>query len=147
MPIPNARWIACLLLVLSALLCAPLGVLQAEDDPVATLPDIALWSDQAHLEKELAFALEAVTAAEGKAFKRKPTIRTTDAKTMNFTIAEIISYISRDETLFPGDFIGAGTLPSGCGLELDRWLSPGDIVELQCDELGVLRNRVVRSTN
>lgn len=63
---------------------------------------------------------------------------------MHFSFAEIIEYISRDETLYPGDFIGSGTVPGGCGLELDRWIQPGDIVELEAETLGVLRNRVVR---
>lgn len=63
---------------------------------------------------------------------------------MHFGFAEIIEYISRDETLYPGDFIGSGTVPGGCGLELDRWLQPGDFVELEADSLGVLRNQIVR---
>jgi 2-keto-4-pentenoate hydratase/2-oxohepta-3-ene-1,7-dioic acid hydratase in catechol pathway len=63
---------------------------------------------------------------------------------MRFSFEEIIAYISRDETLHVGDFIGAGTLPGGCGLELDRWITPGDTVELQIDGLGTLRNRVIR---
>lgn len=63
---------------------------------------------------------------------------------MHFSFAEIVEYISRDETLYPGDFIGSGTVPGGCGLELDRWLKPGDTVELEAEPLGVLRNRVVR---
>ncbi len=63
---------------------------------------------------------------------------------MHFSFPEIIEYISRDETLYPGDFIGSGTVPGGCGLELDRWLQPGDAVELEAESLGVLRNRVVR---
>jgi 2-keto-4-pentenoate hydratase/2-oxohepta-3-ene-1,7-dioic acid hydratase in catechol pathway len=61
---------------------------------------------------------------------------------MHFSFAEIIEYISRDETLYPGDFIGSGTVPGGCGLELDRWLQPGDTVELEAEPLGILRNRV-----
>lgn len=63
---------------------------------------------------------------------------------MHFSFPEIIEYISRDETLYPGDFIGSGTVPGGCGLELDRWLQAGDVVELEAETLGVLRNRVVR---
>jgi 2-keto-4-pentenoate hydratase/2-oxohepta-3-ene-1,7-dioic acid hydratase in catechol pathway len=62
---------------------------------------------------------------------------------MHFSFAEIIEYISRDETLYPGDFIGSGTVPGGCGLELDRWLQPGDIVELEAEPLGTLRNQIV----
>jgi 2-keto-4-pentenoate hydratase/2-oxohepta-3-ene-1,7-dioic acid hydratase in catechol pathway len=63
---------------------------------------------------------------------------------LHFTLEEIIAYISRDETLYPGDFIGAGTAPGGCGLELDRWIQAGDVVELEVEGLGVLRNEVSR---
>lgn len=64
---------------------------------------------------------------------------------MRFRFEEIIRYISQDETLLPGDVIGSGTVGTGCGMELDRWLSPGDVVELEVTGLGVLRNRVVRN--
>jgi 2-keto-4-pentenoate hydratase/2-oxohepta-3-ene-1,7-dioic acid hydratase in catechol pathway len=63
---------------------------------------------------------------------------------MHFSFAEILAAISECETLVPGDFIGSGTVPGGCGLELDRWLSPGDLVELEVEGLGVLTNRIVR---
>jgi 2-keto-4-pentenoate hydratase/2-oxohepta-3-ene-1,7-dioic acid hydratase in catechol pathway len=63
---------------------------------------------------------------------------------MKFSFAELIAYISREEALYPGDFIGSGTLPGGCGLELDRWIQPGDEVELAGGVLGTLRNRVIR---
>jgi 2-keto-4-pentenoate hydratase/2-oxohepta-3-ene-1,7-dioic acid hydratase in catechol pathway len=33
---------------------------------------------------------------------------------------------------------------SGSGLELDRWLQPGDVVELEVDGIGILRNRIVK---
>jgi len=61
-----------------------------------------------------------------------------------YSFAEMIAFVSQDETLYPGDFLGAGTIPGGCGLELDRWLEPGDVVELEVERLGILRNRVVR---
>ena len=67
----------------------------------------------------------------------------TSSRDMHFTFEEIIAYVSRDETLYPGDFIGSGTAPGGCGLELDRWLEPGDVVELEVERLGKLRNRVI----
>jgi len=63
---------------------------------------------------------------------------------MRYSFEELIEYISRNETLHPGEFIGSGAVTGGCGLELDRWLRPGDVVELEVERLGVLRNRVVR---
>ena len=62
---------------------------------------------------------------------------------MHWRFEEIISYISRSETLRPGDFIGSGTVGGGCGLELGAFLSAGDVVELEVERIGILRNRVV----
>ncbi|MBZ4521787.1 fumarylacetoacetate hydrolase family protein [Mycobacterium avium] len=60
-----------------------------------------------------------------------------------YSVSEIISYISRDESLHPGDVIGAGTVGGGCGLELGRYPAMGQEVELDISGLGVLRNRFV----
>ena len=49
-----------------------------------------------------------------------------------------------DERIYPGDILGSGTVGGGCGLELERWLQPGDVVELEVAGIGVLRNQVVR---
>ncbi|HLP90306.1 MAG TPA: fumarylacetoacetate hydrolase family protein [Nostocaceae cyanobacterium] len=62
---------------------------------------------------------------------------------MPYSFAEIIAYISRDETLYPGEFIGSGTVGKCSGLELNRWLKRGDVVELSVENLGVLRNVIV----
>jgi 2-keto-4-pentenoate hydratase/2-oxohepta-3-ene-1,7-dioic acid hydratase in catechol pathway len=61
---------------------------------------------------------------------------------MIFSFAEVISVLSTDQPLFPGDVFGSGTIGRGCGLELDRWLRPGDVVELEVSGIGVLRNTV-----
>ena len=61
---------------------------------------------------------------------------------MLFTFEELIAYVSRDETIHAGEFFGSGTMGNGCGLELDRYLKHGDLVELEVEGLGVLRNRV-----
>ena len=66
---------------------------------------------------------------------------------MHFTFEDIIAYVSQDETLHAGEFIGSGTVGNGRGLELDRWLKPGDVVEPEVERLGVLRNRVVQPTD
>jgi 2-keto-4-pentenoate hydratase/2-oxohepta-3-ene-1,7-dioic acid hydratase in catechol pathway len=64
--------------------------------------------------------------------------------TMNWRFEDIITHISTDETLHPGEFLASGTVGGGCGLEHDRWLKPGDLIELEVEKIGVLRNRVVR---
>jgi 2-keto-4-pentenoate hydratase/2-oxohepta-3-ene-1,7-dioic acid hydratase in catechol pathway len=61
---------------------------------------------------------------------------------MRFSFAEIIAWISREQTLHPGDLLGSGTVGGGCGLELDRWIKPGSIVELSASGIGTLRNEV-----
>ena len=61
---------------------------------------------------------------------------------MRFSFEEIIAWISREQTLMPGDLLGSGTVGRGCGLELDRWLREGAVVELSADGIGVLRNTV-----
>ena len=64
--------------------------------------------------------------------------------TMHFSFEEIIAHVSQDETLMPGEFIGSGTVGNGCGLELGWYLEHGDVVELEVENIGVLRNRVER---
>lgn len=63
---------------------------------------------------------------------------------MHHSFLDIIEYVSQDETLQPGDVLGTGTVGKGCGLELNRWLEPGDTVELEAEGIGVLRNQVVK---
>jgi fumarylacetoacetate (FAA) hydrolase len=56
----------------------------------------------------------------------------------------ILERASANTELVPGDVIGSGTVGTGCILEHGdgRWLQPGDVVELEVDGIGVLRNRV-----
>jgi 2-keto-4-pentenoate hydratase/2-oxohepta-3-ene-1,7-dioic acid hydratase in catechol pathway len=61
---------------------------------------------------------------------------------MHHSFAAMIAYASRDLTLRPGEVLGSGTAATGSGLELDRWLQPGDVVELEGQGIGVLRNPV-----
>jgi 2-keto-4-pentenoate hydratase/2-oxohepta-3-ene-1,7-dioic acid hydratase in catechol pathway len=65
--------------------------------------------------------------------------------TIHYPVEDIVSYASRLETLHVGDVIGTGTVGGGCGLEQRRYPQPGDLVELEIDGLGVLRNRWVRA--
>ena len=64
-----------------------------------------------------------------------------------FGIRYLLSYISTFTTLMPGDIIVTGT-PTGAGARFDppRYLKPGDVVEIEADGIGVLRNGVADET-
>lgn len=62
--------------------------------------------------------------------------------TMTFPPDQVLAYISLSEEIRPGEVVGSGTVGEGCGLELDRWLSPGDVVELTVGGIGSLVNTV-----
>jgi fumarylacetoacetate (FAA) hydrolase len=59
----------------------------------------------------------------------------------------IVAHAALNTVLRPGDVLGSGTVGTGCILEHGdgRWLQPGDVVELEVEGIGVLRNRVGRS--
>lgn len=70
-----------------------------------------------------------------------------DTGTMYWTFGEIIAHASRHTRLQIGDVIGSGTVGFGCILEFPDntypWLQPGDVVELEAEGIGILRNQVV----
>jgi 2-keto-4-pentenoate hydratase/2-oxohepta-3-ene-1,7-dioic acid hydratase in catechol pathway len=66
--------------------------------------------------------------------------------TSHWTFPQMIAHVAQDEDVLPGDVLGSGTVGGGCGLELDRWLRPGDVVELEIEGIGILRNRVIRQS-
>ncbi len=61
---------------------------------------------------------------------------------MLFDFPAIIAYISRNETLYAGEVIGSGTVGNCTGLEQGRFLHDGDIIELEIERIGILRNRI-----
>jgi 2-keto-4-pentenoate hydratase/2-oxohepta-3-ene-1,7-dioic acid hydratase in catechol pathway len=67
-----------------------------------------------------------------------------NSSTMRWQFEDLIAHISRSETLYPGEFLGSGTVGNGCGLEQMRYLKPGDVVELEVERIGVLRTRITK---
>ncbi len=67
-----------------------------------------------------------------------------NSSTMTFKFPQIISYLSQDEPVYPGEIICSGTVGNGCGAELNKWLKPGDIIEMEVQGIGVIRNKVFR---
>ena len=75
---------------------------------------------------------------------------------MDWTFAEIIERASYGVQLFAGDVIGSGTVGTGCFLELngtgklndpnyeEQWLQEGDEIEMEIDQLGILKNTIVK---
>jgi 2-keto-4-pentenoate hydratase/2-oxohepta-3-ene-1,7-dioic acid hydratase in catechol pathway len=60
---------------------------------------------------------------------------------MYYSFQDLIEHASKSQTLEIGDFFGAGCVGNGCGLEHDRWVKSGDTLELEIDNIGILRNR------
>ncbi len=67
-------------------------------------------------------------------------------KDIYWSFGEILARISDEVSLLPGEVVGSGTVGTGCLLELTKgqgpWLQPGDVVELEIERIGILRNIV-----
>jgi 2-keto-4-pentenoate hydratase/2-oxohepta-3-ene-1,7-dioic acid hydratase in catechol pathway len=87
-------------------------------------------------EKQLA-DIQLTTRVNGEVRQQDRTSR------MIFSFRKIINYVSTFTTLVPGDIIVCGT-PTGAGARHDPpiWLKPGDLIEVEAEGLGVLRNGV-----
>ena len=71
--------------------------------------------------------------------------QTGNTRTMIFSVAKIVSYLSRFMTLMPGDIIATGTPPGvGMGMKPQQFLAPGDEMHLSIEGLGEQRQKVVR---
>ena len=76
-------------------------------------------------------------------------------KDMNWTFAEIVERCAYGADILPGDVIGSGTVGTGCLLELNGshklenpdydpvWLKDGDVIEMEIEGLGRIKNKVV----
>lgn len=91
------------------------------------------------------FDLEMTARVNGKEYSRG------NMKDLYWSFGQMLERASADSFLMPGDVIGSGTVGTGCLLELTKgegpWLQPGDVVELEIERLGVLRNRVVKTVS
>ena len=58
---------------------------------------------------------------------------------------DMVVHVSDGEDIHPGDVYGSGTPGGCCGLDLGRFLGPGDIVELEIEHIGILRNKIGRA--
>jgi 2-keto-4-pentenoate hydratase/2-oxohepta-3-ene-1,7-dioic acid hydratase in catechol pathway len=84
------------------------------------------------------YRLEMVCRVNGEEWGRG------NSRDMKWSFEDCIAHASRSETLHPGEFFGSGTVGNGCGLESLRFLKANDVVELEVEGIGILRNRVVK---
>ncbi len=72
------------------------------------------------------------------------TMQDSSTSQLIFGVDELIAYLSQIVTLEPGDLIFTGTPPGvGMARKPPVWLEPGDVVEVEIDGLGILRNSVI----
>lgn len=62
----------------------------------------------------------------------------------HFSFSQMIEHVSMDEWLRAGDLFGSGTVGTGCGLEIDKWIQKGDEIEMEVESIGVLKNRIMK---
>ena len=60
---------------------------------------------------------------------------------MIYSVAELISYLSRRITLWPGDVILSGT-PAGVGAGRGEYLNPGDVITVEIERIGSLAHTI-----
>lgn len=104
---------------------APLGPFMATKDEIPNTDNLAMW-----------------LTVNGEKMQ--------DGNTSNliFNVPHVVSYLSNFMSLLPGDVISTGT-PAGVGMGMnpERYLKPGDVVELGIDGLGSSRQSVVAYSN
>jgi 2-keto-4-pentenoate hydratase/2-oxohepta-3-ene-1,7-dioic acid hydratase in catechol pathway len=82
------------------------------------------------------YAVQCIARVNGETWTQ------TDTKARRYSFAEVLAWASYCEPVFPGEFLAVGTVGGGCGLELNRWVSSGDVLELEASGIGLLRNVV-----
>jgi len=100
---------------------APMGPFMATKEEIKDINNVRLW-----------------LKVNGKTYQDGNT------KDLIFSVAHVVSYVSKFMTLLPGDVISTGT-PAGVGLGFNPpiYLNPGDVIELGADGLGESRQTVV----
>jgi 2-keto-4-pentenoate hydratase/2-oxohepta-3-ene-1,7-dioic acid hydratase in catechol pathway len=64
---------------------------------------------------------------------------------MHHKFEDMIAHVSMSETIWPGELLGSGTVGDGSGLEHLKFLQPGDVIEMEIEHLGRLRNRLIKT--
>ncbi|MEV6712760.1 fumarylacetoacetate hydrolase family protein [Lentzea sp. NPDC051208] len=66
-----------------------------------------------------------------------------DASGPRWSLGEMLAHASASEQLLPGELFATGTFVGGSGMEIGRWLKPGDFLRLDIDGVGTIEHRIV----
>lgn len=121
-----------------------LGPVKGKDSATSLGPVLVTVDDLADTRRGNAFDLAMTARVNGHIYSQS------NLRELSWSFPEMIAYASRGTEVRAGDVIGSGTANGGCLLELrDRaggddlpWLRAGDVVELEVERIGVLRNTV-----
>jgi 2-keto-4-pentenoate hydratase/2-oxohepta-3-ene-1,7-dioic acid hydratase in catechol pathway len=83
------------------------------------------------------YALDMIVRVNGEEVSRG------SSSGMYFKFEDLLAFLSEGTTLYPGELICSGTVGGGCSFETGQTLNPGDVIELEVQRIGTLRNRVV----
>lgn len=119
-----------------------LGPAKGKDFATSVGPELVTLDELSERIKGEQIDLEMTARVNGRELSRGR------SSEMYWTFPQLVEHASRDCELRVGDLIGSGTVGSGCILELTPevtggWLKPGDVVELEIERLGILRNTIV----
>ncbi len=64
---------------------------------------------------------------------------------MRYSLGQALAFVSRSESLFAGELFGSGTPPGGSGMEIGRWLQPGDRLRLVIEGVGEIAHEIVEA--
>src|SRR5262249_45378471 len=123
-----------------------LGPAKAKDFATSIGPYIVTRDTLANFRNAKGFDLIMTARRNGEELSRG------NWRDIHWSFSEMIAYASQDVMLNPGDVIGSGTVGSGSILELGAdnvggWLQPGDVIELEIERMGVLRNTIGPNPN
>ena len=62
--------------------------------------------------------------------------------TVQHSFESMVAFTSTSRTLYPGDILGSGTVGTGCGAELGKFLKPGDVIRVEIDNMDFIENKV-----
>lgn len=88
--------------------------------------------------------LPRIDALTGAVVINGTTVSTVRSSGLNWSVGEVLAHASRDEQLLPGEVFGLGTLAGGSGMETGNWLSPGDTLRLELDDIGTVEHTITQ---